>query len=379
MFDFISLPPEINSGRLYAGPGAGSLASAASAWRQIANELDAAATGYNSVFSSLAGAWYGPSAAAMRAAAAPYAQWLSITAMQAVQLAVQAEAAVTAFELAHRAVVPPEVIAANRIELAQLLATNVFGQNSAAIAAVEGLYAEMWAQDAAAMTQYCASSQTVTATISPFQSAPLTANPAGARAAESLSARALGAAEPSGQLPTSESLLPGLPTVSSGVPGSLTQALISSGFPINALTLLVSAGGYSGMVASNAANHPFPVALGLLASPGSLSAPGAIQTSLAAPLPTNSAVASVATGRSLSGLTVPASWNNKLTMAGPVRPLTTSVDGPDQVIPVGAPIGPAAAASGNGGKGRRGRRSHPDDYEYGLPVRPLINRHPLGG
>jgi PPE-repeat protein len=47
--------------------------------------------------------------------------------------------------------VPPAVIAANRTQLASLVATNVLGQNTPAIAVTEAQYGEMWAQDAAAM------------------------------------------------------------------------------------------------------------------------------------------------------------------------------------------------------------------------------------
>ena len=37
--DFGALPPEINSGRMYAGPGAGSMLAAAAAWDGLAAEL----------------------------------------------------------------------------------------------------------------------------------------------------------------------------------------------------------------------------------------------------------------------------------------------------------------------------------------------------
>jgi hypothetical protein len=62
MVDFGILPPEITSGRLYGGPGAGSLMTAATAWSQVAAELDSTATAYSSVLQDLSGVWYGPSA-----------------------------------------------------------------------------------------------------------------------------------------------------------------------------------------------------------------------------------------------------------------------------------------------------------------------------
>jgi PPE-repeat protein len=60
-----------------------------------------------------------------------------------------------------------------------LIATNIFGQNTMAIAATETDYAEMWAQDAAAMYGYAGSSATAS-TLTPFTSPPPTTNPAGA-------------------------------------------------------------------------------------------------------------------------------------------------------------------------------------------------------
>ena len=74
--------------------------------------------------------------------------------------------------------VPPPVIAANRSLLMTLIATNVLGQNTTAIAATETDYAEMWAQDAAAMYGYAGSSAAAS-TLTPFTSPPPTTNPAG--------------------------------------------------------------------------------------------------------------------------------------------------------------------------------------------------------
>ncbi len=70
------------------------------------------------------------------------------------------------------AAVPPATVAANRTQLAQLIATNFLGHNEPAIAATEAQYAEMWAQDAAGMFGYSASStpSSVHATPSPVAS-----------------------------------------------------------------------------------------------------------------------------------------------------------------------------------------------------------------
>jgi PPE-repeat protein len=56
------------------------------------------------------------------------------------------------------------------------VATNLFGQNTAAIAVTEAHYAEMWAQDAAAMYGYAGVSASA-ATLTPFSPSPQSTNP----------------------------------------------------------------------------------------------------------------------------------------------------------------------------------------------------------
>ena len=74
---------------------------------------------------------------------------------------------------------PPAEIAANRTELVSLLQTNIFGQNNAAIAALEAEYAQFWAQDVAAVTGYAGSSQAATTGLGSFTEAPQTTNDSG--------------------------------------------------------------------------------------------------------------------------------------------------------------------------------------------------------
>jgi PPE-repeat protein len=70
------------------------------------------------------------------------------------------------------------VIAANRALLMSLVATNIFGQNTPAIAATEAQYAEMWAHDATAMYGYAGTSAAAT-TLTSFATPPQTTNPGG--------------------------------------------------------------------------------------------------------------------------------------------------------------------------------------------------------
>ena len=174
--DFGIYPPEVNSGRMYTGPGAGPMLAGATAWEELAFELHSAAASCRSVIEELAGWWSGQSSASMLTAAAPYVAWLSSTAALAEETAAQARAAAAAYEVAFAATVPPAVIAANRSLLMALVATNFFGQNTSAIAATEAQYAQMWAQDAAAMYAYAGASASAT-TLTPLTDPPQTTDP----------------------------------------------------------------------------------------------------------------------------------------------------------------------------------------------------------
>ncbi len=103
---------------------------------------------------------------------------MNTTAAAAEHAASQAMASAAAFEAAFAMTVPPPLIAANRAQLAALVATNFLGQNTPAIMANEALYAEMWAQDAAAMYGYAASSAGA-GTLNPLTSPAPISNPAG--------------------------------------------------------------------------------------------------------------------------------------------------------------------------------------------------------
>jgi PPE-repeat protein len=177
--DFAILPPEVNSGLMYAGPGSGPMLAAAAAWDGLATDLQSAAASYGSVVSGMtAGPWLGPASASMAAAASHYVMWMSTTAAQAEETGTQAKAAAAAYEVAFAATVPPVVIAANRTLLTALVATNFFGQNTPTIAATETDYTEMWAQDAVTMYGYADVSATAT-TLTPFTPSPQSINSGG--------------------------------------------------------------------------------------------------------------------------------------------------------------------------------------------------------
>ena len=219
--NYAALPPEINSLRLYTGPGSAPMRAAAAAWGGLSAELHSAVASYESVIAELTDqAWLGPASEALTRAAALYVAWMTATATQIDHTTAQANAAAAAYEAAHSATVPPSVVATNRAHLLLLIATNVLGTNAAAIAANEAEYGEMWAQDAAAMYAYAAGSAAATG-LTPFQKPPQTSNPAGPAS----QAASVGSAEATSSSDV-QSLLSQLAT---GIFGSPSNSMLQAG------------------------------------------------------------------------------------------------------------------------------------------------------
>jgi hypothetical protein len=173
--DFLVLRPEVNSSRMFSGTGSGPMLAAARAWDALADELQSAATSFGSVVSGVtSGPWQGPSAAAMRAAAAPYVSWLTEATSRAEQSATQIRASAAAFEAAFAATVHPAVVGANRAQLVSLVRSNLLGLNAPAIAAIEADYEQMWAQDVAAMVGYHGAASAAVGQLMPWQQAAQT-------------------------------------------------------------------------------------------------------------------------------------------------------------------------------------------------------------
>jgi PPE-repeat protein len=196
---YAAFPPEFNSGRMYSGAGSGSLRAAAAAWDGLAGEIQSTVGSYSSVVESLiSGPWAGPSSVAMLTAVTPFMTWMQAAAGTAGEAATQATAAATAYETAFAAHVPPTEITANRTQLAQLVATNIFGQNTPAIASTEIQYAEMWVQDALAMDSYASSSAAATK-LTPFTAAPQITNAGGLASQAAAVSQAVGTSAGSAQ------------------------------------------------------------------------------------------------------------------------------------------------------------------------------------
>jgi PPE-repeat protein len=256
--DFGALPPEINSGRMYLGPGPATLLAASAGWEGLAAELNTAASGYQSVISGLTDeSWLGPTSMSMAAAVTPYVSWIRLTAEQCEQAATQATAAAAAYETAYAMTVPPPLIATNRAQLMTLIATNFLGQNTPAIMATEAEYSEMWAQDATAMYNYAASSASASS-FTTFTSPPQTTNPGGLAGQAGAVAQATTTRAGSTVQTTSAQLMSSVPQALQGLatPGSsssagLSQAAMGTGAslgssgasaPLGALSSLTSSG-----------------------------------------------------------------------------------------------------------------------------------------
>ena len=372
--DFGALPPEINSGRMYAGAGAAPMMAAAAAWNGLGAELTATATSYQSAIAALTGEeWQGPASAAMAAAVMPYINWLNTTAAAAEHAAAQATASAAAFEAAFAMMVPPAVIAANRAQLAALVASNFLGLNTPAIAATEAQYAEMWAQDAIAMYGYAASSASA-GTLQPLSSPTPISNPLGTAGQAAAVAHAAAGSTQSGL----SQLVSGLPNAVQTLSAPLSAAagpaqagdflsnFINSTQNLgiwNAIqtysTYAVTAGSwhlFAGIASAIAIASPGVGAAGgsvlvdSVETPGGAAAAGA--TAGGAPV-----LASVAQAAPVGGLSVPPTWPGALPAEAGSAPLITSewipgaVDEGQSVSAVPAGMGVAGAAAARTGRG----------------------------
>jgi PPE-repeat protein len=259
--EFATLPPEVISALIHAGPGSDSLANASAAWQQLSATLEDAADNYAATVSSLTDSWYGPSSTAMLQAVAPYLKWLRTTAQQSQQTATAAQSAAAAVNAVRAAVIPTATVQANRQRLAQLLATNTFGRNLPAIAQTEADYQAMWANNSAAMTRYQAASSQASVLpqlTSPTSVADPTATSTPASAVPAAATTSTASATPAASTPFQDLLteienssfyqdVAALQSFNSifnnsadalGPNANLYNTIFSSGFPINLLSYL---------------------------------------------------------------------------------------------------------------------------------------------
>lgn len=97
MPNFWALPPEINSTRIYLGPGSGPILAAAQGWNALASELEKTKVGLQSALDTLLESYRGQSSQALIQQTLPYVQWLTTTAEHAHKTAIQLTAAANAY------------------------------------------------------------------------------------------------------------------------------------------------------------------------------------------------------------------------------------------------------------------------------------------
>ncbi|RUP04271.1 MAG: PPE family protein [Mycobacterium sp.] len=168
--NFAVLAPEITSAQMYSGAGSGPMLGAAAAWTGLSDELGSAADCFGSVTAGLAGGpWQGPSSVAMTAVAAKYAGFLGEAATRAATAAAQANAVAGIFEAAKAAVAHPMTVRTNRVQFVSAVRSNFLGLNGPLIAAIEGAYDELWAQNVSALASYHGAASAAAAQIAPWQ------------------------------------------------------------------------------------------------------------------------------------------------------------------------------------------------------------------
>lgn len=389
MVEYGALPPEINSARAYAGPQSAPLTAAAGAWQALAANLASNAAALNgAIMALLGGGWQGPSSAMMAAGGAENVRWLFQAATQAQETALAAEQAALAIEAAYAGSVPPPVIEANRNLLQALIASNVMGVNSGAIAACVAAYDEMWTQDATTMYGFSADAAGITGMLVPFIPLEPTVNPGGFASQAAAVAQAGGTAAgqagqnaaTAGQSAASmgggdaSSIMSMAPQFMSAVPQALqglAQPLMGGmGNPLQSL------GGFQSLLS------PFMSMMN--PAMGGIGGTGALTSAASALGPTSGLAGGFGGGgmgalsaglggaRSVGGLSVPATWAASAQSGGA---------GAAPISATGGASGAAApsAASGGGGVGgaapmaaMQGKEnSSGNGPSYGAPVRVL--------
>jgi PPE-repeat protein len=350
--------------------------------------LYSTAASYGAVISALTGdVWTGPSSISMAAAGTTYAAWMTRTAEQAEQAGAQARLAAAAFQTAFDMTVPPPVIAANRSLLATLLATNLLGQNTAAIAATEAQYGEMWAQDAAAMYGYAGSSASASM-LTPFTPPAQNTHPGGWAAQSTAIAQA--AASSAGA--SARTVISTAPQLISALPRVLQSLAAPVSSAPSLMDLLGSFGPYTGLAAGGtgivgAGVGALNSVLGIVAAGAESSALGAGGVATAGSgaaatgtvgsgsgvltgqtEPAATASASLGAARAVGTLSVPPSWT---TVAPTARPIASATGATPTAEPVwtGMPQAmwsalPTMQLNGGGAAGR----SRTYQYETAQPI-----------
>lgn len=169
---FEPLPPEINSGNMYAGPGLLPMIVAAIHWYEFSSVMDSFTLSFDEMLKAIREEWSGPVVEQVLDAAAPFRDWLQDLGDEAYETFEQIGNINHAYVYAYGAVVPPQQIDANRASTDTLCEENEFGQHNAAIAALEEEYQKFWAQDVETMKWYRRRLSDALSSLTPWEPPP---------------------------------------------------------------------------------------------------------------------------------------------------------------------------------------------------------------
>ncbi|CMD74486.1 PPE family protein [Mycobacterium tuberculosis] len=148
------IPAEYISNIIYEGPGADSLFFAAEQLRLMYNSANMTAKSLTDRLGELQENWKGSSSDLMADAAGRYLDWLTKHSRQILETAYVIDFLAYVYEETRHKVVPPATIANNREEVHRLIASNVAGVNTPAIADLDAQYDQYRARNVAVMNAY---------------------------------------------------------------------------------------------------------------------------------------------------------------------------------------------------------------------------------
>jgi hypothetical protein len=214
---------EMISAQLWGGPGASSFYSAAAALTNVVTQISNILAGQQANAGVLLTAWASPTGEKAVSANSPYGAWLTEAESQIAAAATQIQAAGAAFDMAQKMTPTPAQFAANNLQYAVLMATNILGQNWPAIIANRVEYAVYTIQAVSAMSFYTTESAGTVWALQPLPAPPVAAIP--------------GSVDPStsaglaGQAPLQQAMQGGAATALPSV-GSAAPAAVSATAPL---------------------------------------------------------------------------------------------------------------------------------------------------
>jgi PPE-repeat protein len=184
--DAAALPPELNHTLHSMGDLGESLMQAAAGHEMVADMLIAEMTamGLNTSTTAMV-AWQGPGGVMMQMSAQEFIEVCALASMWARMSSTQAAEVVAAHSTALQSMVPAEVSLANRTTYAGLAASNLLGQNTPAMMALDAqYYGVFWTNNATQRSAYGgAATSALGAITEPAPFSPTAADPAGPAAA----------------------------------------------------------------------------------------------------------------------------------------------------------------------------------------------------